>query len=936
MKKTLLLLATLFLGLAATAKPVDKDAAARVATNFWNMHRDADVETITTMISLACPFDGLYIFVGEQKGFVVVAADDCVPPILGYSFTSPASESLNPEVRYWLSTYQRQIDALRNSNCEASAEVRMQWQQYNSSELDDTPPTPLTDVSPLLTTTWDQYPYYNDLCPFNETANERTVTGCVATATAQVMKYWNHPSRGNSSHTYVEDDFGVLNAFFGPTTYDWSHMPNALTSVSSTVQRNAVSTLMYHVGVAINMNYGIAAEGGSGAYLSDVGIALPAFFGYRSDNGFYLRDNYTDAQWTNYINTELNAQRPVIYGGSDTSGGHCFVCDGYNNANQYHFNWGWGGYYDGYYLLSNLAPGSGGTGTNVTNTFNLGQHILVGIQPDTSYTPHPFYLPNPNCLISSFPYTQSFNSSADYDCLRAINANSDTVTWGVVNSYGVEGSACAYIMYAVEADDYLVLPGITTPGYYTISWKAKAFDANYSETYVVYVGKEMVYAETLNSTSFVSRTASFSVAPGDTVVPFFQYISDDKYYFFLDDINIAQSTSPEPPTPCVVTEFPWTEGFEDVSTLDCWRSYDVDGDGYNWSLFGAEDSLWGHSGDYCITSASWASTPLTPDNWLVTPGIAIPAGQQYVLKWYVKGLDPNWASEHYSVYVSTTGNAPGDFTAAPIYTGNSTATWVQKSVNLNSYAGQTIYIAFRHHNVTDMFHIVIDDVEVSEYQPPVQYTITATSANPTMGSVSGGGTYNEGTTATLTATPNSGYHFVRWQDNNTQNPRTVTVSENATYTAYFEANAPTQYTLTVTSANPTMGSVSGGGTYNAGATATLTATPNSGYHFVRWQDSNTQNPRTVTVNANASYTAYFEANAASIDDIGNTKYNIEISGLTVTISNPDCETVELYDITGRRLASSQQSIFNYHLSNTGVYLVRVGNVPAHRVVVIGE
>lgn len=863
MKKFILLLATLFLGLAAAAKPVDKEAAVRVATNFWNMHRDAGVEAVTTMMPLTCPFDGFYIFVDGQKGFVVVAADDCVQPILGYSFTSPASENLNPEVRYWLSTYQRQIEVLRNSNYEATAEVRMQWQQYSSPDLVGTTPTPLTTVNPLLTTTWDQYPYYNDLCPFDEAANTRTVTGCVATATAQVMKYWNHPSRGNSSHTYVEDDFGVLNAFFGPTTYDWSHMPNALTSVSSTVQRNAVATLMYHVGVAINMDYGIAAEGGSGAYLSDVGIALPAFFGYRSDNGFYLRDNYTDAQWTNYINTELNAQRPVIYGGSDTSGGHCFVCDGYNNSEQYHFNWGWGGYYDGYYLLSNLAPGSGGTGTNVTNTFNLGQHILVGIQPDTGYTPHPFYIPNSSCLISSFPHIQNFDDG-DYSCIRAINANGDTVTWGVVNSYGEGGTACAYIMYAVYADDYLVLPGITTPGYYTISWKAKAFNANYPETYVVYAGKEMVYAETLNSTSFVTRTASFSVAPGDTVVPFFQYISDDQYYFFLDDITIAQSTSPVPPTPCVVTEFPWTEGFEDVSTLDCWRSYDVDGDGYNWSLFGAEDSLWGHSGDYCITSASWASTPLTPDNWLVTPGIAIPAGQQYVLKWYVKGQDPNWAAEHYSVYVSTMGNSIGDFTAAPVFTGNSTAAWVQKSVDLSSYAGQTIYIAFRHHDITDMFHIVIDDVEVSEYQLPVQYTITVNSANSSMGNVSGSGTYNEGTTATLTATPNSGYHFVHWQDNNTQNPRTVTVTANATYTAYFAANA------------------------------------------------------------------------TSIDDIGNTKYNIEISGLIVTISNPDGETIELYDITGRRLASSQLSVFNYHLSNPGVYLVRVGNVPAHRVVVTGE
>ncbi len=166
-----------------------------------------------------------------------------------------------------------------------------------------------------------------------------------------------------------------------------------------------------------------------------------------------------------------------------------------------------------------------------------------------------------------------------------------------------------------------------------------------------------------------------------------------------------------------------------------------------------------------------------------------------------------------------------------------------------------------------------------EADAPTQYTITTTSANPTMGTVTGGGTYNDGATATLTATANSGYHFTRWQDNNTQNPRTVTVTGNATYTAYFEANAPTQYTITVTSANPTMGTVTGGGTYNEGATATLTATANNGYHFTQWQDGNTQNPRTVTVTGNATYTASFEANPP-------TQYTI-----TVTSANPTMGTV---------------------------------------------
>ena len=157
---------------------------------------------------------------------------------------------------------------------------------------------------------------------------------------------------------------------------------------------------------------------------------------------------------------------------------------------------------------------------------------------------------------------------------------------------------------------------------------------------------------------------------------------------------------------------------------------------------------------------------------------------------------------------------------------------------------------------------VTGDATYTAYFEAIQYTITVNSNNNSWGSVSGGGTYNSGATATLRATPANGYRFVRWQDNNTSNPRNITVTGNKTYTATFEAIPPTLYTITVGSNNSNWGTVSGSGTYNSGDTIILTATPASGYRFVRWQDNNTQNPRTVTVTANATYTAYFEANGA--------------------------------------------------------------------------
>jgi hypothetical protein len=168
-----------------------------------------------------------------------------------------------------------------------------------------------------------------------------------------------------------------------------------------------------------------------------------------------------------------------------------------------------------------------------------------------------------------------------------------------------------------------------------------------------------------------------------------------------------------------------------------------------------------------------------------------------------------------------------------------------------------------------------------EANAPTQYTITVNSANTSMGNVSGGGSYAQGSTATLTATANNGYSFSHWQDNNTSNPRTITVTGNATYTAYFEANAPTQYTITVYSANQSMGSASGGGTYNQGTSVTISATPNSGYRFVRWQDNNITNPRTITVTGNATYTAYFE----SIGGNPSNQYTISVQSFDPTMGS---------------------------------------------------
>mgnify|MGYP002625874326 CR=1 FL=1 len=220
---------------------------------------------------------------------------------------------------------------------------------------------------------------------------------------------------------------------------------------------------------------------------------------------------------------------------------------------------------------------------------------------------------------------------------------------------------------------------------------------------------------------------------------------------------------------------------------------------------------------------------------------------------------------------------------------------------------------------------------------PTQYTLTVVSADPSMGSVMGGGSYAENATATLAAIPNTGYRFLRWQDNNTDNPRTVTVTTNAIYIAYFESDGtpqPTQFTLTAVSADPTMGSVVGGGTYAENTTATLAAIPNSGYRFLRWQDNNTDNPRSVTVTTNATYTAYFES-TTGIGDVEGGTACVAVSGRHIAVRGAAGQPVAVYDATGRCLASRQDgSEFTFEAPAAGIYLVRIGATAAQRVAVV--
>lgn len=388
MKKAIALplLLLLFAGMLSAA-PVSEAVARRAAVNFWNTYRPENQKPVETMQTLTFPeLQNMYVFANGDLGFVVISADDCVLPVLGYSFDSPfATDVLNPELRYWLLGYEEQIEAARVSGKRADA----RWDKLLKSPVPSNP-FKLINVPMLCTTAWDQGEPYNDLCPYDSVYQKRAVVGCVATAMAQIMKRWNHPARGTGSHSYMHhnDDFpdvcyGLLTADFENTTYLWEEMPMRATTGSPTLTRTAVSTLSYHCGVAVDMMYGVSPQmGGSGAYSQDVSRALYRYFKYEPTMVQRYRAAINDdSLWLAMIDADLELGRPIYYSGRDSVGGHAFVLDGSDLDTHYHFNWGWDGYGNGFYSMSNLAPGAGGAGGNATYTFNLNQSAIFGIVP---------------------------------------------------------------------------------------------------------------------------------------------------------------------------------------------------------------------------------------------------------------------------------------------------------------------------------------------------------------------------------------------------------------------------------------------------------------------------------------------------------------------------------------------------------------------------
>lgn len=342
---------------------------ARMTTNGMRL-KARTAESLNPVPAYTAKADGAncyYVFNnGEGKGFVILSADDLAPAVLGYVENGDFDYDKAPEnMKWWLSLYERNIGEA----------VRTQTPITRSSGKDH------EITFNLINTAWSQDKPFNDKCPVMN--GGKAVTGCVATAMAQVMNFHQWPDKGTGSHSYTTKTAGLkLSADFGATTYRWNDMLQDYNGGYTTEQADAVATLMYHCGVSIDMNYGTESSGAGDFYVLP---ALMTYFDY--DKGMTYEDRifYTDDEWEEMICTELAAGRPVIYGGrTDKNVGHSFICDGYAGNGLFHFNWGWGGFFDGNFLMTGtnaLNPeGSGIGGGTAGDGYVNGQTCLTGMQ----------------------------------------------------------------------------------------------------------------------------------------------------------------------------------------------------------------------------------------------------------------------------------------------------------------------------------------------------------------------------------------------------------------------------------------------------------------------------------------------------------------------------------------------------------------------------
>jgi hypothetical protein len=385
MRNLSLILVFTFFFSALFADEISPSQARNLAANFYRIQNGLP-STQLTLVDEKTYQDRAVIYsfqINQSDGYIIVSGDDQAYPILGYALKGKfVVENQAPQFSSWIEKYYNEIVSIINADVPSTPYIENAWEEFSNEETQNH--ALRSSVGPLVNLGWDQGQYYNTDCPFDNQYNDLTVTGCVATAMAMIMKYWEYPAQGSGFHSFNSQNYGTLSANFGSTSYNWSAMPAQLNSPNPELAK-----IMYQCGVSVEMSYGVGQTGGSAAYVVNAAspilhcseYAYKTYFGYDASSvSGILRQNYSDQQWVQLMKTELDEGRPMQYAGIGSGGGHTWVCDGYDNNDMFHMNWGWSNQNDGYFFLNSLNPSNLGTGGG-SGGFNSNQQVIVGLKP---------------------------------------------------------------------------------------------------------------------------------------------------------------------------------------------------------------------------------------------------------------------------------------------------------------------------------------------------------------------------------------------------------------------------------------------------------------------------------------------------------------------------------------------------------------------------
>lgn len=347
----------------ALARLAGPDAPAKVKGNGNAMRLTHTFKTSDT--------PSAYVFAGAD-GFVVAPADDLAPAVLGYGKRFDP-ENIPANMQWWMDEYARQIE----------------WLAANQQLAGEADAADHPEIEPMVKSTWGQDYPFNLRCP--RLYDHLSVTGCLATALAQIVNYHQWPQEPGTGTRSYQWHGQTLSFDYGETIFDWSHIKDSYNYYEVTdADRDEVAKLMLACGIGVYMNYSPSASGALDIYVPRF---ITEHLGYDAGAAYKMRDYYSAKDWDNIVYGELAEGRPVLYCGQSSMGGHAFVCDGYSGNGYYHINWGWDGMSDGAFLLSALDPYAQGTGGSGNGTgFNSRQSIIMGIRPSTGQET-PKYLP---------------------------------------------------------------------------------------------------------------------------------------------------------------------------------------------------------------------------------------------------------------------------------------------------------------------------------------------------------------------------------------------------------------------------------------------------------------------------------------------------------------------------------------------------------------